>query len=88
MEVSKKMQQLIELMKQHLKEEADITVDAVTFGSVTDLVLVKNEETKKYGVVFPADWEEKNLKEGVNLEELAAGLKFVWGYRIKDLLID
>lgn len=88
MEVSKEMQQLIDLMKQHFKEEAHMTVESVTFGSVKDLVLIKNKETGKYGVIFPHDWEKNNLKEGVDVEKLAASLEFVCGYRMKDLLED
>lgn len=88
MELSEKMQQLIALMKQHFKEEADITVEEISFGTVKDLVLVENEDNGKYGVLFPRNWEEENLKEGVDIEELAAGLMFVQGYRVKDLLKD
>ena len=86
MKLSNQMQQLIELMKRHFKEEAQMDVVSTTFGNVTSLTLVENAESGKYGVIFLANWEAENLKEGVDVEKLAAELKFTRGYRLKDLL--
>lgn len=77
--------EFVEVLKKHAKSEAGIDVVAVTFGHVSENVLVHNKEFDNYSIIFPIEWKDKDLS-GVDLDELVSTLTFVQGFRLNDLL--
>lgn len=76
--------EFVEILKKHAKEDAGIDLVDVTFGDVSQNVIVHTRDDN-YGLIFPLEWKDKDLS-GLNLDELASSLTFVPGIRLKDLL--
>ncbi len=87
-EKSIEWQQLEEIVRRHLKEEANI--ENVNFSILNTgekeetLTIVREGNSKEYVVFFPIKYENMDLK-GKDLEKMAEDFRFRWGYRLRDL---
>lgn len=79
--------QLTTIVKDNFKRDANMTITKICHGDVPYPVYIQ-EANNEHSVMFPIDWEKNNLKEGVDLKELASQIQYTPGYRISLLLQD